>query len=188
MSEIVLGIFSFLITSLDDYFFLVLFYFYKKDEFHKTVLGTFLALVLIIIASHLLKNTIMEFIDLKKYSPYVISVVLCYIIYQLYNSLDESITKDDIENKNNQSMIKISFFTYLLNGSDDFVTYVGFITAFDEIKTLLYFIGVLLGLGLLVLLVKYSFNIIQKDQVKYEKNIKKVFIFLAFMMIIYYLW
>lgn len=188
MSEIVLGIFSFLITSLDDYFFLVLFYFYKKDEFHKTVLGTFLALVLIIIASYLLKNTIMEFIDLKKYSPYVISVVLCYIIYQLYNSLDDSVTKDDIENKNNQSMIKISFFTYILNGSDDFVTYVGFITAFDEIKAFKYFIGVLLGLGLLVLLVKYSFNIIQKDQVKYEKNIKKVFIFLAFMMIIYYLW
>lgn len=186
--EIFSGIFSFLVTSLDDYFFLVLFYFYRKNEFHKTIFGTFLALFLIVIASYVLKNSIMELFDLKKYSPYIISIVLVYIIYQLYNSLDDSVDKDEINNKSSQSMVKVSFLTYLFNGSDDFITYVGFITAYDDKKVVLYFTGVFLGLALLVLLVKLSFRLIQNNQAKYEKNIKKVFIVLAFGVICYYLW
>lgn len=197
MSEIFLGIFCFLITSLDDLFFLMIFYLKDKKDFKKTIFGTFLALSLILYMSLVLNYTLHQFIDIEKYSNYFIAAVLVYIVFRIYISIDDEDKESQDEEKlnhsndpllNKASMLWISFITYIVNGGDDLITYTSFTTNFTIFESIKYALGVFIGLAILVFFVIKFVNYVKNNNKEFEIRVKKIFMFIAIVMIFYYIW
>lgn len=144
------GIYSFLITSLDDFLVLVALYTLYPKNFQSVIIGTSFGLIVVILAAFVSISLLNTFLDIHKYSDYLICGAMLWVAYWILQSIEQN---DESEKKyfiGTSFLIAFKSATiYVQNGSDDFVTYIGFLSSYKDIFALFFICGIFLGLVIL---------------------------------------
>jgi len=143
------GMYSFLITSLDDFLVLVALYTLYPKNFQSVIIGTSLGLIVVILAAFVSISLLNTFLDIHKYSDFLICGAMLWVASEIFESTKQ---QDEAEIKIEGTAVLIaikSAFIYVQNGSDDFVTYIGFLSSYKDIFALFFICGIFLGLVVL---------------------------------------
>jgi cadmium resistance protein CadD (predicted permease) len=144
------GIYSFVITGVDDFLVLVLFHIKYPKKFKYVMYGTLLGLLTVMIPAYISAIAAEKFLKIDDYiNPnFIIAFVLLYLAYNL---LKEYYAKDeeneeilDIKQKSNQEVIILSATTYFFNGLDDYVIYTSFYIKGNS--SIMFSLGIVVGL------------------------------------------
>lgn len=188
MYEFLYGIYSFIITGVDDFLVLALFYITFKDKFPYVIYGTFLGLLCVMMPAYLSAFTAENYLNVEKYiNPnLVIAGVLLYLAFNLlkeyFDKNNENIEISDIKQKSIREVIILSGTTYFLNGLDDYVIYTSFYLKGNS--GILFSLGIIVGLLLFGVLASYFGKKIVKMNIKRVKFvIALVIIIIAYVLI-----
>lgn len=182
MISFLYGIYSFVITGVDDFLVLMTLYLLYKESFKYVTLGTFLGLISVMIPSYfsaklLTGFSIADYIDIQ----IIMATTLIYLSYNLFKDVFIKDGDDDdlFEIKNPwYNMVWISGTTYFLNGLDDYAIYTSFyLQGEDVLFSLGVIFGVFLFASIIVLMGKYIHSY-------YEKNIDKIKLVIASVLVI----
>jgi cadmium resistance protein CadD (predicted permease) len=175
------GIYSFVITGVDDFLVLVLFHIKYPKKFKYVMYGTLLGLLTVMIPAYISAIAAEKFLKIDDYiNPnFIIAFVLLYLAYNL---LKEYYTKDekneeilDIKQKSNQEVIILSATTYFFNGLDDYVIYTSFYIKGNS--SIMFSIGIVLGLFIFGIISSYF------GQKIVDMNFKRTKLILAIILI-----
>jgi cadmium resistance protein CadD (predicted permease) len=175
------GIYSFVITGVDDFLVLVLFHIKYPKKFKYVMYGTLLGLLTVMIPAYISAIAAEKFLKIDDYiNPnFIIAFVLLYLAYNL---LKEYYAKDeeneeilDIKQKSNQEVIILSATTYFFNGLDDYVIYTSFYIKGNS--SIMFSIGIVLGLFIFGIISSYF------GQKIVDMNFKRTKLILAIILI-----
>lgn len=184
MEQILLGIFSFVITGVDDFLVLLSFHLLFPNRFKEVLLGTLLGLICVMIPSFVFsgliqQSTLYSHINVN----YITSAILLWIGLNLFldgikQNKDISADSNLYAHKSSLQVVFIAGNTYFWNGLDDFLVYSGFFMKEQNFNNNLFFsLGILIGLALYAILTSF---LGKKSLELGDKNNNKIKIGLSF--------
>jgi cadmium resistance protein CadD (predicted permease) len=184
-----LGIWGFLITSLDDFVVLCHLFIKHKKRLWSIVFGTAAGLAAVVLGSWIAPNAIKLLgVDLEKFAPFLISCAMCYVAYGIVKDNGEDTEEDPFaEVKASLKVFYTAGSIYVANGFDDFATYVSFLAGYSEVEQYFYIAGIFIGLIILCFLAYWSKNKIDQMPEERQEKIKKSFAIVAVIIAITYL-
>ncbi len=173
------GIYSFVITGVDDFLVLVLFHIKYPKKFKYVMYGTLLGLLAVMIPAYISAMAAEKLVNwfsstasenfptaVVKYILYIKehitpnTIIAFVLLYLAYNLLKEYFAKDeeneeliDIKGKTKREIIILSATTYFFNGLDDYVIYTSFYIKGNS--SIMFSLGIVVGLFIFGIISSY---------------------------------